>query len=77
MYLITSIAQFLMPLVNLTISKNLIVGLVHPFRHYSRSTRRARFYILPVATFAFILVIPDILKYIIVNDTVSWPFLIN
>ena len=72
MYLINSTAQFIeMPLVNLTIEKKIIAGLVHPFRHYSRSTRRARFYILPVATFAFILVIPDILKYIIVNDTVS------
>ena len=74
MYLINSTVQSIilkMQVVNLTISKILIVGLVHPFRHYSRSTRRARFYILPVATFAFILVIPDILKYIIVNDTVS------
>ena len=49
----------------------LTVGLVHPLRHFSRSTRRARVYTIPVGIMSFILVSPDLLKYVFVKSTVS------
>ena len=49
-----------------------LLGLVHPFRHVSRSRRKARMYIIPVTIFAFVLALfPDILKYIVINGNVS------
>ena len=48
-----------------------ILGLVHPLRHFSRSTRKARVYTIPVAIMSFVLVSPEVMKYVFVKSTVS------
>ena len=49
---------------------SLIPGLVHPLRHFSRSTRKARVYTIPVAIMSFVLVSPEVMKYVFVKSTV-------
>ena len=49
----------------------MIIGLVHPLRHFSRSTRKARVYTIPVAIISFVLVSPDVMKYVFVKSAVS------